>query len=189
MRQSKDLFIPYYHLLPASRRWPRPFQRCAARPARLGYLLLAARSARMRRAGSTRAASPTNTTYSGISNYRTDSYRPLPNNAAAQFAAPDPRTVARVHFDELSSYLASYLAKGTSVRSRSARIHPPSPPPPPPSPVLAYDVCMRGWFAIARQRSLWRRMLQCTITARRPVATPFFSPSSVVRMHADPSAV
>ncbi len=143
----------------------------------------------MRRAGSTRAASPTNTTYSGISNYRTDSYRPLPNNSAAQFAAPDPRTVARVHFDELNSYLASYLAKGTSVYSRSARIHSPSPLPQPPSRVLAYDVCMRGWLVVARQQSLCNRMLQCTITARRPVATPFFSPSSVVRTYANPSAV
>ncbi|OJT10034.1 hypothetical protein TRAPUB_13486 [Trametes pubescens] len=75
----------------------------------------------MRRAGSTRAASPTNTTYSGISNYRTDSYRPLPNNSAAQFAAPDPRTVARVHFDELNSYLASYLAKEPANSRSTAR--------------------------------------------------------------------
>ncbi|KAI0629097.1 hypothetical protein C8Q77DRAFT_1145039 [Trametes polyzona] len=75
----------------------------------------------MRRAGSTRAASPTNTTYSGISNYRTDSYRPLPNSSPAQAASPDPRTIARTHFDELNSYLASYLAKEPANSRSTAR--------------------------------------------------------------------
>ncbi|TBU23837.1 hypothetical protein BD311DRAFT_48239 [Dichomitus squalens] len=67
----------------------------------------------MRRAGSTRATSPTNTTYSGISNYRTDSYKPLMRDAPnKEYTTPDPRAVARIHFEELSQYLAAYLAKG-----------------------------------------------------------------------------
>ncbi|KAI0665719.1 hypothetical protein C8Q78DRAFT_1063711 [Trametes maxima] len=74
----------------------------------------------MRRAGSTRAASPTNTTYSGISNYRTESYRPLPK-ASAQSSVQDPRIVARIHFDELSTYLASYLAKEPANSRTTAR--------------------------------------------------------------------
>ncbi|KAI9064956.1 hypothetical protein FKP32DRAFT_1591027 [Trametes sanguinea] len=74
----------------------------------------------MRRNGSTRATSPTNTTYSGISNYRTDSYRPLPNSEKAQPPA-DPRIVARIHFEELSRYLASYLAKEPANSRSSAR--------------------------------------------------------------------
>ncbi|KAI0759954.1 hypothetical protein BD413DRAFT_594323 [Trametes elegans] len=75
----------------------------------------------MRRAGSTRAASPTNTTYSGISNYRTDSYRPLANATPSQYANVDPRTVARTHFAELSQYLASYLAKEPANSRSTAR--------------------------------------------------------------------
>ena len=67
----------------------------------------------MRRAGSTRATSPTNTTYSGISNYRTDSYKPLGRNPSSKdYSNLDPRVVARTHFEELSQYLAAYLAKG-----------------------------------------------------------------------------
>ncbi|TBU43045.1 hypothetical protein BD309DRAFT_134215 [Dichomitus squalens] len=69
----------------------------------------------MRRAGSTRATSPTNTTYSGISNYRTDSYKPLMRDAPnKEYTTPDPRAVARIHFEELSQYLAAYLAKVTT---------------------------------------------------------------------------
>lgn len=60
----------------------------------------------------TRAPSPTPTAFSGISNYRTDSYRPI--NKSSQPAVPslDPRIVARTHFDELSRYLSAYLARG-----------------------------------------------------------------------------
>lgn len=72
-------------------------------------------SSAMKRAGSTRAASPTNTTYSGISNYRTESYRPLRDAPSSQYSNADPRTVARIHFEELSQYLAAYLAKGPSL--------------------------------------------------------------------------
>lgn len=63
-----------------------------------------------------RSASPTNTTYSGISNYRTESYRPIKD------AAPlDPRLIARTHFEELNRYLASYLAKEPANSRSTAR--------------------------------------------------------------------
>ncbi|KAH9846801.1 hypothetical protein C2E23DRAFT_851461 [Lenzites betulinus] len=76
----------------------------------------------MRRRGSERAASPTNTTFSGISNYRTESYRPLVNASTPQYATnSDPRAVARVHFEELNSYLASYLAKEPANSRSTAR--------------------------------------------------------------------
>ncbi|KAI0031844.1 hypothetical protein K488DRAFT_78811 [Vararia minispora EC-137] len=72
----------------------------------------------MRRGGSiggARAASPTNTTYSGISNYRTESYRPSQTQSPPQ----DTRQIARIHYEELSKYLASYLAN-EPANSRSA---------------------------------------------------------------------
>ena len=64
----------------------------------------------MRRGGSTNGRiSPTNTTYSGISNYKTDSYaRQNQSDAKPQ----DTREIARVHYRELRVYLASYLANG-----------------------------------------------------------------------------
>ncbi|THH15019.1 hypothetical protein EW146_g5389 [Bondarzewia mesenterica] len=61
-------------------------------------------------------ASPTNTTYSGISNYRTESYRPIKDPAPL-----DPRLIARTHFEELSRYLASYLAKEPANSRSTAR--------------------------------------------------------------------
>ncbi|KAI0753047.1 hypothetical protein C8Q80DRAFT_1149566 [Daedaleopsis nitida] len=75
----------------------------------------------MKRAGSTRAVSPTNTTYSGISNYRTDSYRPLRDAPPSQYGNADPRAVARTHFQELSEYLAAYLAKEPANSRTTAR--------------------------------------------------------------------
>ncbi|KAI0833899.1 hypothetical protein BC628DRAFT_1346039 [Trametes gibbosa] len=76
----------------------------------------------MRRRGAERAASPTYATFSGISNYRTESYRPLVNASAPQYAtSSDPRAVARVHFEELNSYLASYLAKEPATSCSTAR--------------------------------------------------------------------
>ncbi|EGO00874.1 hypothetical protein SERLA73DRAFT_87202 [Serpula lacrymans var. lacrymans S7.3] len=67
----------------------------------------------MKRVQSTRSSSPTPTTFSGISNYRTESYRPIRDKSSNAPAMPslDPRFVARTHFDELSRYLASYLAR------------------------------------------------------------------------------
>lgn len=60
-----------------------------------------------------RAPSPTNTTYSGISNYKSEAYRPLGGNSTAAATGGDAREIARAHFEELHRYLASYLAKGT----------------------------------------------------------------------------
>lgn len=62
---------------------------------------------------STRAPSPTPTSFSGISSYRTDPYKPLRDKFTVSSPPPDPYQVARTHYDELSKYLSSYLAKGT----------------------------------------------------------------------------
>ncbi|GJE91341.1 hypothetical protein PsYK624_074900 [Phanerochaete sordida] len=79
----------------------------------------------MRRSGSAaqrnmRAPSPTNTTYSGISNYKTESYRPLGAGPAAS-SGTDARSIARTHFEELHRYLASYLAKEPANSRSTAR--------------------------------------------------------------------
>nr|GAT57893.1 predicted protein [Mycena chlorophos] len=72
----------------------------------------------MKPAGRSRAPSPTGTAFSGISNYRTDSYR-------AKNAPPLPpidyRAVSEVHFNELDRYLAAYLAKAAPNSRSSAR--------------------------------------------------------------------
>lgn len=59
-----------------------------------------------------RAPSPTPTAFSGISNYRNDSYRSVRDKPAVP-AVPtvDYRLVSRTHYDELGRYLAAYLAK------------------------------------------------------------------------------
>jgi len=58
-------------------------------------------------------ASPTNTTNSGISNYRTDSYKPIRDTKGAPAVPPiDARIIAKVHFDELNLFLESHMAKG-----------------------------------------------------------------------------
>lgn len=61
-------------------------------------------------------ASPTSTTYSGISNYRTDSYKPLRDTKGAP-AVPqiDPRIITKTHFDELNIFLESHMAKGELI--------------------------------------------------------------------------
>ncbi|KAL1742355.1 hypothetical protein HDZ31DRAFT_43446 [Schizophyllum fasciatum] len=75
----------------------------------------------MRRSQS-RAASPTPTAFSGISNYKTESYRPIGKDKNAP-AVPqiDYRTVSKIHFDELSSYLAAYLARSSQDSRSTAR--------------------------------------------------------------------
>ena len=62
-----------------------------------------------------RGPSPTPTAFSGISSYRTDSYRPLRDLKGAP-AVPtiDYRQVSKIHYAELGRYLVSYLAKGTN---------------------------------------------------------------------------
>lgn len=58
-------------------------------------------------------ASPTNTAYSGISSYRTDSYKPIRDTKGAPAVPPiDARIIAKTHFDELNLFLESHMAKG-----------------------------------------------------------------------------
>lgn len=81
---------------------------------------------------SQRAPSPSNTTYSGISNYRTESYRPIGKVPAVP--SIDSRKIAKTHFDELQKFLGQYLAKGEFVLRLTASClvefslaHPPEP--------------------------------------------------------------
>ena len=70
-------------------------------------------SSTMRSALTQRAPSPTNTAFSGISSYRTDPYKPLRDKSSVPSPPVDSYQVARTHYDELSRYLASHLAKGS----------------------------------------------------------------------------
>ncbi|KAF8971065.1 hypothetical protein BDZ97DRAFT_1724181 [Flammula alnicola] len=69
-----------------------------------------------------RAPSPTPTAFSGISNYRTDSYRPIRDGKGAP-AVPtiDYRLVSKTHYAELGKYLASYLAAAPPNSRSNAR--------------------------------------------------------------------
>ena len=61
-------------------------------------------------------ASPTPTAFSDISNYRSDSYRPLRYlNGVPGVPTIDYRQVAEIHYAELGRYLISYLAKGAGL--------------------------------------------------------------------------
>ncbi|KAJ8076914.1 component of the polarisome [Marasmius tenuissimus] len=68
-----------------------------------------------------RAPSPTPTAFSGISNYRTDSYRPVKDRNAPPVPQIDYRSISKTHFGELSKYLAAYLARATPASRSSAR--------------------------------------------------------------------
>ncbi|KAF5385935.1 hypothetical protein D9615_002290 [Tricholomella constricta] len=68
-----------------------------------------------------RAPSPTPTAFSGISNYRTDSYRPIRDKNVPAVPQIDYRLVSKTHFDELSRYLAAYLAKAPPNSRATAR--------------------------------------------------------------------
>jgi len=71
----------------------------------------------MKRNLSARVPSPTPTSFSGISNYRTDSYRPIKDQGNVPvMTSSEPKSIARTHFNELSQYLAAYLAKGQSLK-------------------------------------------------------------------------
>jgi protein SPA2 len=59
-----------------------------------------------------RPPSPSNTNFSGISNYRSESYRPIREREVPAVPQIDSKKVARVHFDELSQFLSSHLAGG-----------------------------------------------------------------------------
>ncbi|KAJ7232792.1 hypothetical protein B0H12DRAFT_1328021 [Mycena haematopus] len=65
-----------------------------------------------------RAPSPTGTTFSGISNYRSESYRRLGDKNVPPVPPIDYRAVSEIHFNELDRYLQAYLAK-TPANSRS----------------------------------------------------------------------
>ena len=71
---------------------------------------------------STRAPSPTLTSFSGISSYRTESYKPLRDKSSSSTPPIDSHLIARIHYDELSRYLSAYLAKG-SISSLSPFAH------------------------------------------------------------------
>ena len=55
---------------------------------------------------------PTSPGFSGISTYRTDTYKPLGDKSFDSTPPIDSYQVARTQFDELSRYLSLYLAKG-----------------------------------------------------------------------------
>src|SRR5712672_2037437 len=70
-------------------------------------------STTMKKSGSgQRAPSPTPTAFSGISSYRTDSYKPFRDKSISSTPI-ETYQIALGHFHELSKYLASYLAKGS----------------------------------------------------------------------------
>ena|SRR5713226_5987971 len=96
---------------------------------------------------STRAPSPTLTSFSGISNYRTESYKPLRDKSSVPTLPVDSYQVARTHYDELSKYLSAYLAKG-SISSLSpfahSHVHPPQNPQ---TLALQHDRNSRGLHA------------------------------------------
>ncbi|KAG0694752.1 hypothetical protein DFH29DRAFT_307838 [Suillus ampliporus] len=76
----------------------------------------------MNRLRSSRAPSPTPTTFSGISNYRTESYRPIKDKGnVPAVPAVNSRVIARTHFDELASFLVSYLVKAPQESRAHAR--------------------------------------------------------------------
>ncbi|KAL0956247.1 hypothetical protein HGRIS_002401 [Hohenbuehelia grisea] len=68
-----------------------------------------------------RAPSPTPTAFSGISNYRTESYRPIKDRNVPSLPQIDYRLVSQVHFHELSAYLAAYLARAAPNSRSTAR--------------------------------------------------------------------
>ncbi|KAJ7502873.1 hypothetical protein B0H11DRAFT_607464 [Mycena galericulata] len=70
---------------------------------------------------SSRRASPTGTAFSGISNYRSESYRPLRDKNVPPVPPIDYRSVSEIHFNELDRYLAAYLAKAPPNSRSTAR--------------------------------------------------------------------
>ncbi|KAJ7510795.1 hypothetical protein B0H11DRAFT_1033359 [Mycena galericulata] len=67
------------------------------------------------------APSPTSTSFSGISNYRTESYRPLRAKNVPHVPSIDYRIVSETHFNEFDRYLAAYLAKAAPNSRSTAR--------------------------------------------------------------------
>ncbi|KAF8839446.1 hypothetical protein BDN67DRAFT_953449 [Paxillus ammoniavirescens] len=76
----------------------------------------------MKRHQSSRASSPTPTTFSGISNYRTESYRPIKDQGhVPALPSLDPRVIAKTHYIELQQYLVAYLSKAPANSRSTAR--------------------------------------------------------------------
>ncbi|KAL5504573.1 SPA2 [Sanghuangporus vaninii] len=75
----------------------------------------------MKRVPSARAPSPTNTMFSGISNYRSDQYRPLRDKSRTPSGPIDPKAIAKIHYDEMANYLENHLAKEPANARASAR--------------------------------------------------------------------
>ncbi|PBK59954.1 hypothetical protein ARMSODRAFT_982630 [Armillaria solidipes] len=71
----------------------------------------------MTKRSQSRALSPTSTAFSGISNYRTESYRPIRDKTVPAVTI-DYRLISKTHFDELSKYRTGYLSK-VPPKSRS----------------------------------------------------------------------
>ncbi|CAK5265603.1 unnamed protein product [Mycena citricolor] len=68
-----------------------------------------------------RQPSPTGTSFSGISNYRTESFRRDRDKNVPPVPPIDYRAVSEVHFNELDRYLAAYLARAAPNSRTSAR--------------------------------------------------------------------
>src|ERR1700761_2262036 len=66
-----------------------------------------------------RPVSPANTTFSGISSYRSDSYRTRDasngKSGAPMVPAIDSKVVAKIHFEELTTFLASHISQGSLI--------------------------------------------------------------------------
>ena len=60
-----------------------------------------------------RTPSPTNPTLSGTSSHRIEPYKSHRDKSSISPSPQESHQVARTYFDELSKYLASYLAKGS----------------------------------------------------------------------------
>ncbi|KAJ3988805.1 hypothetical protein F5890DRAFT_1489268 [Lentinula detonsa] len=67
-----------------------------------------------------RAASPTLTAFSGISNHRTDSYKSISKNATS-VPQIDYRSMCKIHYNELHRYLTAYLARAPPNSRSTAR--------------------------------------------------------------------
>ncbi|KAK0195779.1 hypothetical protein F5146DRAFT_1027040 [Armillaria mellea] len=75
----------------------------------------------MNKRSQSRAPSPTPTAFSGISNYRTESYRPIREKSVPVVPTIDYRLISKTHFDELSKYLTVYLSKAPPNSRSTAR--------------------------------------------------------------------
>lgn len=82
----------------------------------------------MRSLQTQRAPSPTNTTFSGISSYRTEPYKSHRDKSSSisSTSLQESYQIARTHYDELSKYLASHLAKGSISPSTTFHLISPS---------------------------------------------------------------